>query len=226
MGFINYQAKEIHVAAVYFGAAGTPLEQNIEWVFKRTASPQARRVRWPGAGPFIDALPLSLGEIGGFHTRVYLATASAELGEARHRVFYGLFHAPLAGGEAVPSFDNLPQHTRLSVDGVLFVADGAPEKAEATRAAWVELRHELGRAGFDLLNLPRVVQVNVASGMPPKVDPTPAIQKLLGLGPEPVVAADVVNGIGVFDALKVLAKQMLVELPRAPGDAAQRNWTS
>jgi mutual gliding-motility protein MglA len=226
MSFINYQTKEIHVAAVYFGAAGTPLEQNIDWVFKRTASPQARRIRWPGAGPFIDALPLSLGDIRGFHTRVYLATAKAELGEARHKVYCGLFHAPLAGGQAVPSFDNMPQHTRLAVDGVLFVADGAPDKAEVTRAAWVELRHELGQAGFDLFKLPRVVQVNVASAMPPAADPTPAIQKLLGLGPEPVVVADVVNGIGVFDALKLLAKQMLVELPRAPGNAAQRNRSS
>jgi hypothetical protein len=77
MSFINYKTKEIHITAVYFGPADAPLEQNVDWVFKQTASPNAKRIRWPGAGPVIDALPVSLGDIRGFHPRVYLTTATA-----------------------------------------------------------------------------------------------------------------------------------------------------
>jgi len=218
MSFINYTTKEIHVTAVYYGPAGAPLEQNVDWVFKQTASPNAKRIRWPGPGPFITGLPLSLGDIRGFHPRVYLTTAKAELGEARQKVFHGLFHAPLAGGEAVPSHENLPHHTRLPVDGIVFVADGKADRAEATRAAWVELRQELGRAGFDLFKLPRVVQVDSGGVLTPGVDPTLSIRKLLGLSTERVIAANVATGIGVFDAVKALARQMLVELKRTPGE--------
>jgi hypothetical protein len=225
MSFINYTTKEIHITAVYFGPAGAPLEQNVDWVFKQTASPNAKRIRWPGAGPFIDALPVSLGDIRGFHPRVYLTTAKAELGEARQKVFHGLFHAPLAGGEAVPSHESLPQHTRLPVDGIVFVADGRPDRAEATRAAWGELRHELGRAGFNLFLLPRVVQVDV-SAVPSGVNPTQAIRKLLELGSEPVVVVNVATGVGVFDTLRLIAKQTLVELKRAPVAAAPTNRSS
>ena len=98
------------------------------------------------------------------------------------------------------------------VDGVVFVADSQSERFDANIESFESLQNNLREYGEDLEKLPFVIQYN-------KRDLETAVDRdyldaelnLYGVKSFEAVAT---TGQGVFDTLKAVSKQVLVELKR------------
>lgn len=136
---------------------------------------------------FFDFLPLSLGEIRGFRTRFHLYTVPGQ-------VFYDASRKLILKG----------------VDGIVFVADSQKEREEANLESMDNLRMNLEEQGMNLDNIPHVIQYNKRDL--PNVIPVHELRKALNPNNVPDFDAVAVNGNGVFETLKAIAKLVLIQL--------------
>jgi len=133
---------------------------------------------------FFDFLPLNIGEIRGFKTRFHLYTVPGQ-----H--FYDASRKLVLKG----------------VDGIVFVADSQLEKMEDNLNSLKSLDLNLKEQGYDLHHIPFVFQFNkrdTDNPIPLKV----LHEQLNPFGAEEIEAA-ALNGVGVFDTLKAISKQVL-----------------
>jgi len=192
MSFINYSSREINCKIVYYGPGLCGKTTNLQYVYAKT-NPEAKGKMISLATEtertlFFDFLPLSLGEIRGFKTRFHLYTVPGQ-------VFYDASRKLILKG----------------VDGVVFVADSQLERMEANLESVENLRTNLAEQGYDLDRVPYVVQYNKRD-LPSAV----ALEEQRAINPRnvPAFAAVAPTGVGVFDTLKAIAKQVLTELKR------------
>ena len=75
------------------------------------------------------------------------------------------------------------------------------------------LEENLQSQGYDLMNIPYVLQLNKRDL--PNVVPVPDLAAELQRKGEPVIEAVAATGVGVFDTLKAVAKQVLTELRKS-----------
>src|SRR5665647_1821214 len=141
MSFINYASREINCKIVYYGPGLCGKTTNLQFVYQKTA-PDAKGKMISLATEtertlFFDFLPLSLGEIRGFKTRFHLYTVPGQ-------VFYDASRKLILKG----------------VDGVVFVADSQEERIDANIESLENLRINLKEQGYDLDQLPYIVQYN------------------------------------------------------------------
>ena len=193
MSFINYSSREINVKLVFYGPGLCGKTTNLHYIYKKT-NPDAKGKMISLATEtertlFFDFLPLALGEIRGFKTRFHLYTVPGQ-------VFYDASRKLILKG----------------VDGVVFVADSQLERMEANVESVENLRINLAEQGYDLDKLPYVIQYNKRDL--PNVAPLPEMNNLLNPTDIPSFEAVATTGIGVFDTLKSLAKQVLFELKK------------
>jgi signal recognition particle receptor subunit beta len=99
------------------------------------------------------------------------------------------------------------------VDGVIFVADSQVERMDANVEAIENLVINLKSQGYDLNNIPYVLQLNKRDL--PNVAPLEEMVSLLKRKDEPVIEAIAPKGVGVFETLKAVAKLVLSELTKA-----------
>jgi mutual gliding-motility protein MglA len=193
MSFINYSSREINCKIVYYGPGLCGKTTNLQYVYAKT-NPEAKGKMISLATEtertlFFDFLPLSLGEIRGFKTRFHLYTVPGQ-------VFYDASRKLILKG----------------VDGVVFVADSQLERMEANLESVENLRTNLAEQGYDLDRLPYVVQYNKRD-LPSAVS-VEELQRAINPRNVPAYAAVAPTGVGVFDTLKAIAKQVLTELKR------------
>jgi len=193
MSFINYSSREINCKIVYYGPGLCGKTTNLQYVYNKT-NPTARGKMISLATEtertlFFDFLPLSLGEIRGFKTRFHLYTVPGQ-------VFYDASRKLILKG----------------VDGVVFVADSQIERMEANIESLENLRENLKEHGYDLDNLPYVIQYNKRDL--PNAAPVEELRKLLNPTGVPEFEACATTGQGVFDTLKAVAKLVLQELKK------------
>ncbi len=191
MTFINYAAKEINCKIVYYGPGLGGKTTNLQYIYNRTA-PDSRGKMISLATEtdrtlFFDFLPLDLGSIRGFATRFHLYTVPGQ-------VFYDASRKLILKG----------------VDGVVFVADSQPERREANVESIRNLRVNLKEHGLDLETLPYALQFNKRDL--PSIMAVEQMYRELNFKREPTFQAIATTGVGVFDTLKSVAKQVLVEL--------------
>ena len=139
---------------------------------------------------FFDFLPLELGTVRGFKTRFHLYTVPGQ-------VFYEASRKLILKG----------------VDGVVFVADSQEERMDANIESLYNLEENLRVHGFDLMKVPYVLQLNKRDL--PHIIPAEDLTAELQKKGEPVVEAVASTGVGVFDTLKAVAKQVLTELRKS-----------
>ena len=193
MSFINYSSREINCKIVYYGPGLCGKTTNLQYIYART-NPDAKGKMISLATEtertlFFDFLPLSLGEIRGFKTRFHLYTVPGQ-------VFYDASRKLILKG----------------VDGVVFVADSQMERTEANIESFENLDLNLTEQGFDLEKLPYVVQYNKRDL--PSAIPVDELRELVNPRAVPDFEAVATTGVGVFDTLKAVAKQVLTELKR------------
>ena len=193
MTFINYASREINCKIVYYGPGLCGKTTNLQYIFDSTA-PQARGKLISLATEtdrtlFFDFMPLELGTVRGFKTRFHLYTVPGQ-------VFYDASRKLILKG----------------VDGVVFVADSQEERMDANIESLYNLEENLQSQGYDLMKIPYVLQLNKRdlNNIVPAEDLASELQRK----GEPVVEAVASTGVGVFDTLKAVAKQVLTELRR------------
>ncbi len=192
MSFIDFQQKHIVCKVVYYGPQGSGKTTNLDFVYARTSPPgSARPARPPSAGTTYDYLPLMLGEIRGFKTefRLFTVAGAPDYAASRHEVLTG-------------------------ADGIVFVADAQRSQQELNRASAAELEQLLASHGFRLGALPRVLQLNKRD-----LDASIPIPELAATLPAlyqdgATFEGIATMGVGVFDSLKAIAKQILTELKK------------
>jgi signal recognition particle receptor subunit beta len=196
MSFINYASREINCKIVYYGPGLCGKTTNLQYIFQKTA-PEARGKMISLATEtertlFFDFLPLALGEIRGFKTRFHLYTVPGQ-------VFYDASRKLILKG----------------VDGVVFVADSQEERLDANIESLENLKDNLEEQGYQLEQLPFVVQYNKRDL--PNATPVHELRELLNPGLVPEFEACAQNGEGVFETLKGVAKLILLELKQGAG---------
>ncbi len=141
MSTINFSAREINFKLVYYGPGLSGKTTNLKQIYEHV----------PGDGKgemvslqtedertlFFDFLPLDLGKVNGFKTRFHLYTVPGQ-------VFYNSSRRLILRG----------------VDGIVFVADSAPNRLRANAESLRNLRENLEEYNLRLGEVPYVIQVN------------------------------------------------------------------
>ena len=131
MSTINFAAREINCKIVYYGPGMSGKTTNLKHVFSKVpghlrgemvslATEDERTL-------FFDFLPLDLGTVQGFKTRFHLYTVPGQ-------VFYNASRKLILRG----------------VDGIVFVADSAPNRLRANAESMRNLRENLAALELEL----------------------------------------------------------------------------
>lgn len=194
MTFINYVAREINCKIVYYGPGLGGKTTNLQYVYQITSPENKGKLISLATETertlFFDFLPIDLGQIRGFRTRFHLYTVPGQ-------VFY----------------DSSRKLILKGVDGVVFVADSQEERLDANLESLSNLAQNLKEQGFDLGKIPYVLQLNKRDL--PNTMPVDALQQQLTVKGEPVFESIAIQGIGVLDTLKAVARQVLIELRKS-----------
>ena len=191
MSFINYAAREINVKIVFYGPGLCGKTTNLQYIFEKSSPQQKGKLISLATETdrtlFFDFLPLDLGAVRGFKARFHLYTVPGQ-------VFYDASRKLILKG----------------VDGVVFVADSQEARMDANEESLRNLEDNLRENGFDLKSIPYVLQFNKRDL--PSAVPVDDMYRLLNFKGEPTFEAVATKGIGVFETLKAVAKQVLYEL--------------
>jgi len=194
LSFINFAAREINCKIVYYGAGLGGKTTNLQFIYQKTAEQQRGKMisltTETERTLFFDFLPLDLGSVRGFKTRIHLYTVPGQ-------VFYDASRKLILRG----------------VDGVVFVADSQQERMDANIEALDNLQDNLKEHGYDLQKIPYVLQLNKRDL--PNILPADTLTKELRRKQETVFEAIAFQGTGVFETLKEIARQVLLELKQS-----------
>ena len=189
MSTINFAAREINFKIVYYGPGMSGKTTNLKWVFGQI--PDTRRGDMVSLATedertlFFDFLPVDLGEVKGFKTRFHLYTVPGQ-------VFYNASRKLILRG----------------VDGIVFVADSAPNRLRANAESMRNLRENLSEYGIRTEEIPLILQANkrdVEGALP-----TEMIQAVIDPeGRYAIHEAIATNGTGVFETLKAVSRSVL-----------------
>jgi signal recognition particle receptor subunit beta len=194
MVFFNYATMQMAAKIVYYGPGLCGKTTNLHHIYTKT-SPQSRGEMVSletetDRTLFFDLLPIDVGVIGGFKTRLQLYTVPGQ-------VFYNTTRKLVLKG----------------VDGIVFVADSQAAMLDACVDSLKNLRENLAEIGLDLDEIPVVLQFNKRDL--PNV--APVEDMLNALDPDrrfEHVESVAATGIGVFETLKLISKLTLRQLRR------------
>ncbi len=185
MAFINYTNKKIAIKIVYYGPGLSGKTTNLKYIFTKI-DPQSR-------GDFIcletdaertyffDLLPIKAGLIGDFQAHFSLMTVPGQ-------VFYEASRRSVLKG----------------ADGVVFVADSQVPLLDSNLESFDGMRKNLLAFNLDLNTIPLVFQYNKRDL--DNLIPLETFNNLLNPNGRPFVEASAINGVGVFETLREIAK--------------------
>ncbi len=192
MVFFNYATMQMAAKIVYYGPGLCGKTTNLHLIYSRTA-PNSRGEMVSletetDRTLFFDLLPIDVGIIGGFKTRLQLYTVPGQ-------VFYNTTRKLVLKG----------------VDGIVFVADSQIPMLDANRESLRNLHENLAEIGLSLADTPLVLQYNkrdLSNILSPEelhsvLNPEGALQWF---------EASARNGVGVFETLKGISKLTLRSL--------------
>jgi len=193
VSFINFPAREINCKLVYYGPGLGGKTANLQWIYDKTGNQQKGKMISLATETdrtlFFDFLPLDLGTVRGFKTRFHLYTVPGQ-------VFYEASRKLILKG----------------ADGVVFVADSQEERLDANFETLENLREHLKEHGLAFETIPYVLQLNKRDL--PNAMPVEELKKQLQAKGEPVLEAIAVQGVGIFETLREVAKLVLAELKK------------
>jgi mutual gliding-motility protein MglA len=192
MVFFNYATMQMAAKIVYYGPGLCGKTTNLHVIYGRTAPTSRGEMvcleTETDRTLFFDLLPLDVGIIGGFKTRLQLYTVPGQ-------VFYNTTRKLVLKG----------------VDGIVFVADSQRPMLDANVASLKNLRENLAEIGVSLDATPRVFQYNkrdlanilTLDEMNDALNADRALEWH---------EASATNGTGVFETLKAISKLTLRSL--------------
>lgn len=183
MAVINFARREIEAKIVFYGPAMSGKTTNVQIAHGRLPEGQAGNLHTLSTEEertlFFDYVPIEKGEIAGFDAKFKLFSVPGQ-------VFY--------------------QQTRRVVlrgaDAVVFVADSAPDRAQANIDSLIDLEENLRAHGLDLASIPLVVQLNKRDH--PQARSIEALTTDLNPFGVPVLEAVALTGEGVMETLEAV----------------------
>jgi signal recognition particle receptor subunit beta len=191
MSLINYSSKEITCKIVYYGPGRCGKTTNLQYIYSKI--PDAKRSSMVSLATekdrtlFFDFLPLELGDIAGYKTRVQLYTVPGQ-------VFYNSTRKLVLQG----------------ADGVVFVADSQVDLWQENQESLANLRDNLVTLGMDINKVPLVMQYNKRDM--PNIVSVAELDHALNFRHVPHYEAVATTGVGVFDTLKAISALVLQSL--------------
>jgi hypothetical protein len=191
MSMINYASREINCKIVYYGPGLGGKTTNLEYVYEKVAPTTRGKLISLATETertlFFDFLPVDLGTIRGFKTRFHLYTVPGQ-------VYYNASRKLILKG----------------VDGVVFVADSQIERLDANIESMHNLYENLAEYALDPREMAFAIQYNKRDL--PNVASLEELEANLNPTAVPTFEAVATRGIGVFDTLKAVSKQVIKSL--------------
>jgi signal recognition particle receptor subunit beta len=194
MVFFNYATMQMAAKIVYYGPGLCGKTTNLHHIYAKT-SPQSRGEMVSletetDRTLFFDLLPIDVGVIGGFKTRLQLYTIPGQ-------VFYNTTRKLVLKG----------------VDGIVFVADSQKPMLDANLESFKNLRENLSEIGLSIDEIPLILQLNKRDL--PNIAPVEDVLDIVDHERKyDYVEAVASRGDGVFETLKVISKLTLRTLRR------------
>jgi signal recognition particle receptor subunit beta len=190
VALINLAAREINYKIVYYGCGLCGKTTNIQYIHRRiNPSARGRLVSLATEEErtlYFDFLPLSVGTVKGLRTRFHLYTVPGQ------------------------SFYNASRKLVLQgTDGVVFVADSQLNRLDENVDSYLNLWDNLRDQGDDLSRLALVLQMNKRDLS--DIFSVSDLTELLNHTESPVVEACAISGVGVFETLKTVCKQVIAK---------------
>jgi len=194
MVFFNYATMQMAAKIVYYGPGLCGKTTNLHHIYGRTA-PDSRGEMVSletetDRTLFFDLLPLDVGVISGFKTRVQLYTVPGQ-------VFYNTTRKLVLKG----------------VDGIVFVADSQRAMKEANLESLANLKTNLAEIGIDLEELPLALQYNKRD-LANVLSVEDLHRDLNKDGLHESYEASAILGQGVFETLKAISRLTLRSLKK------------
>jgi len=191
MVFFNYSTMQVAAKIVYYGPGLCGKTTNLQYIYDHTTGDSRGEMvslqTETDRTLFFDLLPIDLGSIGGFKTKIQLYTVPGQ-------VFYNTTRKLVLKG----------------VDGVVFVADSQRLMLDANIDSLANLETNLGEIGYRITDLPVVLQYNKRDL--PDVSAMAELQAALNKHDLRSFEACALSGQGVFETLTGIAKLTLASL--------------
>jgi signal recognition particle receptor subunit beta len=188
MVFFNHATRQMTVKIVYYGPGLCGKTTNLNTIYGKTS--QKARGEMVSLNTetdrtlFFDLLPMDVGMVGGFKTKLQLYTVPGQ-------VFYNSTRKLVLKG----------------VDGIVFVVDSQTPMLDACKESYQNIEENLRELGLNLVDIPLVFQWNkrdLRNVVP--VEELEATFNSRGLPSFQSVASD---GTGVFETLRGITKLAL-----------------
>jgi signal recognition particle receptor subunit beta len=193
MVFFNYSTMQMAAKIVYYGPGLCGKTTNLHCIYNRTAAGSRGEMvsleTETDRTLFFDLLPIDVGQISGFTTRIQLYTVPGQ-------VFYNTTRKLVLKG----------------VDGVVFVADSQRAMEQANIESFLNLEENLGEMGLSTESVPLVLQYNKRDL--PDILGVEELDRALNRGGWPAYEASALHSEGVFETLKGISKLTLLSLRR------------
>ncbi len=193
MVFFNYSTMQMAAKVVYYGPGLCGKTTNLHYIYSHTANDSRGEMvsleTETDRTLFFDLLPIDVGSIAGFNTRIQLYTVPGQ-------VFYNTTRKLVLKG----------------VDGVVFVADSQRAMLQANVESFKNLEDNLAEMGLTVESLPMVLQYNKRDL--PDICTVDEMNQALNRGSWPWVEASALTGQGVFETLKGISKVTLLSLKK------------
>jgi signal recognition particle receptor subunit beta len=196
MVFFNYSTMQMAAKVVYYGPGLCGKTTNLHYIYGHTTTDSRGEMvsleTETDRTLFFDLLPLDVGSIAGFNTRIQLYTVPGQ-------VFYNTTRKLVLKG----------------VDGVVFVVDSQRAMLQANLDSFRNLEENLTEMGLAVDSLPLVMQYNKRDLT--DIYSVEELNKALNRHAWPYFEASAVSGQGVFETLKGVSKYTLLALKRRLG---------
>jgi uncharacterized protein len=191
MALINKVKREINAKLVYFGPGLSGKTTNLNLIYAKLKPEFRGKLKTMSIQNdkmlFFDFTPPGDGNVSGYNVR---------------------FHVYTIKGEATGAS---PWKMVLKgADGVVFVADSAPERLAANQESLQNLDEYLGSSGQSLTDVPVIFEYNKRDSV--NAVPLDELQSLLNPGNFPHFQATASRGEGVLNTLLAMIKMVLKKL--------------
>lgn len=202
MVFFNHATRQMTTKIVYYGPGLCGKTTNLNAIYAKTSTKARGEMVSLNTETdrtlFFDLLPMDVGVVGGFKTKLQLYTVPGQ-------VFYNSTRKLVLKG----------------VDGIVFVVDSQVPMLDASKESFLNLQENLKELGLDIHQIPMVFQWNKRD-----LKNIVSIQELeaelnpLGLPSFQAIAQD---GSGVFETLRGITKLALAHIKtHVLGEGAQK----
>ena len=191
MAFFNYSTMQMTAKVVYYGPGLCGKTTNLQYIYAHTKSDSRGEMvsleTQTDRTLFFDLLPLDVGSVAGFRTKIQLYTVPGQ-------VFYNTTRKLVLKG----------------VDGVVFVADSQIPMAQSNVEALQNLGENLEELGLDINDIPLVLQYNKRDLH--EVQSVEELDASLNDNGWERFEASALTGTGVFETLRGISRLTLLSL--------------